>query len=103
MRTQRRRHPAPLGRKVAGGSVRHRKPIPQRFHPSAYSHQPGPSQPAEVQDDPSEPFDFKFEHVEEEREDEPEDEVFHFLCPWFWARSCYVCVVLIDDNALFLL
>ncbi|KAF9784918.1 hypothetical protein BJ322DRAFT_795491 [Thelephora terrestris] len=75
LRPQRRRHPASVGRKGAGGSVRHRKPIPQRFYPSAYGHQPGPSQPALAQDVSSDSFDFKLGHVEEEGEDEPADEM----------------------------
>jgi hypothetical protein len=61
--------------------VRHRKPIPQRFYPSAYGHQPGPSQPALAQDVSSDSFDFKLGHVEEEGEDEPADEVFPFSLP----------------------
>ena len=64
-----------MGRKVAGNSVRHRKPIPHRFHATAYSHQPGPSQPVPVQESPSGPFDFRFGQAEEEGEDEAEDEV----------------------------
>ena len=75
-KTPRRRHPATTGRKVAGNSVRHRKPIPNRFHATAYGHQPGPSQPVPVQDNPSGPFDFRFGQAEEEAgEAEAEDEV----------------------------
>jgi len=76
---QRRRHPATAGRRVAGSGVRHRKPIPQRFHTAAYNQQPVPSQPVQVQDIPSGPFDFKFGQVEEEGEDEADDQVRYFL------------------------
>ena len=76
---QRRRHAAAIGRRAAGSSVRHRKPIPQRLHPTAYSQQPGPSQPTEVHDVTPGPFDFKFGQVEEEGEDEEDDQVGFFL------------------------
>ena len=60
--------------------MRNRKPIPQRFLPTAYSQQTGPSQPVQVQDVPSGPFDFSFGKAKEEGEgaDEVEDEVFKF-------------------------
>jgi hypothetical protein len=59
--------------------VRHRKPIPQRPHATAYSQQPEPTQPIQVQDVPSGPFDFRFGQVEEEAEEEAEDQVCHSL------------------------
>jgi len=76
---QRKRHAATSGRRAAGNSVRYRKPIPQRFHPTAYGQQPGPSQPVPVQDSPLGPFDFSFGQVEEEGGDEPDDQVCCFF------------------------
>ena len=73
-KTRGKRHAATSGRRVAGNNVRHRKPIPQRFLPTAYSQQPGPSQPVQVQDVSSGPFDFSFGRVKEEGEDEDEAE-----------------------------
>jgi len=55
--------------------VRHRKPIPQRFQPIAYSQQPGPTQPVQVQDTPLGPPDFKFGQIEGEGEGEAEDQM----------------------------
>lgn len=75
-KSQRKRHATTIGRRVVGNTVRHRKPIPQRFHATAYSHQPSPSRPVQVQDIPSGPFDFRFGQVEEEGEEEAEDQVY---------------------------
>lgn len=91
-KTQRRRHPATAGRRAAGSSARHRKPIPQRFHAAAYNQQPMPSLPSQVQDVPSGPFDFRFGQVEEEAEDEADDQV-HIV----FSRRC-MRVVLIDNT-----
>lgn len=92
-----KRHSATAGRRVAGNSVRHRKPIPQRFHPAAYSQQPEPSQPVQVQDIPSGPFDFKFGQAEEEVEDEAEDQVCQFLQAHpFRAQRHYMHSVFVD-------
>lgn len=88
MRTQRRRYAATAGRKVAGNSVRHRKPIPQKFHPAAYSQQPAPSQPVQVQDVPSGHPGPRFEQVKEEGLDEPEDEVCSKRVIMCLALSC---------------
>lgn len=77
VRTQRRRHAASAGRRTAGGSVRYRKPIPQKFHPVAYNQLPEQSQPVQAQyvsPGPG-PFDFQFERVEEVAEEEPEDQM----------------------------
>lgn len=99
-KAQRRRHAATAGRRVAGSNGRHRKPIPQRLYATAYSPQPGPSQPVQVQaqDVPSGPFDFKFGQVEEDDE-EPDDQVRHSpSARSFRVRPCYMRVVLIDHT-----
>lgn len=75
LKSQRRRHAATAGRRVAGNTVRHRKPIPQRFHASAYGQQPGPSQPVHDQDVPFDPFSFGHGQTEEASEEEPEDQM----------------------------
>ena len=98
-KTRGKRHAATSGRRVAGNSVRHRKPIPQRFLPTAYSQQPGPSQPVQVQDVPSGPFDFSFGRVKEEceGEDEAEDEVCKlFQAYLFRAQRCYMHPASVD-------
>ena len=103
-RSPRRRHAATAGRRVAGNSARHRKPIPQRFHATAYSQPVSPSQPVQVQDIPSGPFDFSFGQVEGEGEgeDEGDDQVRRrFRASSFPAQLRCMRVVLIDGHPTF--
>jgi hypothetical protein len=96
-KTRGKRHATTVGRRVAGGSVRLRKPIPQRFCATLYSQQPGPGQPVQVQDVPSGPFDFRSGQVEEEGEDEAEDQVRqYFRAHPFRAQRHYMHPVFVD-------
>ena len=101
-RAQRRRHAATAGRRVAGNTLRNRKPIPPRFHATAYSQQPGPSQLAQVQETHTGQFDPQFGQVEEEAAGDAEDQVCH-CSPAHLSPALRRCmrVVLIDGACFF--